>query len=377
MKYCRMIILALFMAGVLLFAAGCSGGSSPPGEQDPSGKKDTAEETASVRDLPEGASTEPSDQTEPDTEGGESISFTMYFVDPDSSPYAEGGRKIAELVSEATDGRIRIRVEAGSKMGERELVERAMDGELDIATCANSVLTNYIPQMNILDQAYLWENAQEAHAAVDGRLGNLIRERALTLGLHVIGFEESGFRNTFSTKPIEKIDDFRGITIRTMENKYHQAVFEAFGANPIAMPYPEVMDALREGKINACENATANCLNSGYYEVTKHITNTRHAFIYIILLMSEKAWERIPEDLTGTFMDAVQEGVEWERNRLVESNEEVRGELEALGVSFHEIDVSELKAAYQEIAREKGFMFDPEWAGAVNEAIREAAEARE
>ena len=111
--------------------------------------------------------------------------------------------------------------------------------------------------------------------------------------------------------------------------------------------------------------------------MTKHITNTRHAFIYIILLMSENAWERIPEDLTGTFMDAVQEGVEWERNRLVESNEEVRGELEALGVSFHEIDVSELKAAYQEIAREKGFMFDPEWAGAVNEAIREAAEARE
>ena len=65
----------------------------------------------------------------------------------------------------------------------------------------------------------------EAHAAVDGKLGDLIKEKAEALGLHIIGFEESGFRNTFSTKPIQTMADFKGVTIRTMENKYHQAAF--------------------------------------------------------------------------------------------------------------------------------------------------------
>ena len=265
-------------------------------------------------------------------------------------------------------------MEGGSELGERALIEAAMDGELDIATCANSVLTNYIPQMNILDQAYIWKNADEAHAAVDGPVGALIAEKAEPLGLHVIGYEESGFRNTFSTKPIQTLADFEGITIRTMENKYHQAAFESFGANPVPMAYQEVMGALQDGRVDACENATANCLNSGYYEVTKNVTNTQHAFVYIILCMSEDAWSRIPQELQEPFLAAVQEGVSWERNRLDEANAEATEELKKLGVSFYDIDITQLQAAYQEIAQEKGFVFDPQWQAAVDEAIRSTEE---
>ena len=212
----------------------------------------------------------------------EVIKLKMHFVDPESAPFVQGGLKIAELVKEATDGRIEIEVLSGGSLGgERDTIELAMDNSLDIATCANSVLTNFIPEMGILDQAYLWKNADEAHAAVDGALGDLIKESAEKIGLHVIGFEESGFRNTFSTKPIKSIEDFQGVTIRTMENKYHQAAFESFGAMPIAMNYNDVFTALQQGTIDACENATSNCLNSGYYEVTKNVTYSQHAFVYI------------------------------------------------------------------------------------------------
>lgn len=341
--------------------------SSVPADAAVSGAQ--ASEDAAVSAAAEAADTDAADE--------EILRFTMCFVDPDSSPYVEGGKKIAELVSLATDGRILIEVEGSSKAGERELVERAMDNELDIATCANSVLTNYIPQMNILDQPYLWQNAEEAHAAVDGKLGDLIEERAETLGLHVLGYEESGFRNIFSKDPIETIGDFRGVTIRTMENKYHQAAFEAFGADPVAMPYPEVLEALRSGKINACENATPNCLNSGYFEVTKHITNTKHAFVYILLLMSDEAWARVPEELREPLLEAVREGVEWEREHLLESVEAASEELRALGVTFHDIDTSALQAAYREMAEKKHFAFDPEWTAAVDEAVREAAADKE
>ena len=135
--------------------------------------------------------TNDSDNTSQDT-----ITFEMHFVDPETAPY----------------GRIQIEVLAGGSLGgERDTVELAMDDSLDIATCANSVLTNFIPEMGILDQAYLWKNADEAHAAVDGKLGDLIKEKAEALGLHIIGFEESGFCNTFSTKPIQSMADFKGV----------------------------------------------------------------------------------------------------------------------------------------------------------------------
>jgi TRAP-type C4-dicarboxylate transport system substrate-binding protein len=376
---CLLILFALISA-----AAGCSGSDQGRRGEDVSGDqivKETAAERVTQDSEADSVEEDSTQGTRQETEAGAlagsgkdmaAISYTMYFVDPESSPYVEGGKKIAQLVQDATDGRIRIDVVGGSEAGERELVEQAMDQKLDIVTCANSVLTNYIPQMNILDQAYLWENEDQAHAAVDGKLGEMIRERAERLGLHVIGFEESGFRNTFTMIPVEQVEDFSKITIRTMENKYHKAAFEAFGAEPIGMPYPQVLDALKDGSINACENATVNCLNSGYYEYTRHVTNTRHAFVYILLLMSDEAWERIPEELRDTFLDAVQEGVEWERGKLAQESMQVVKELEDLGVTFHEIDTAALKKLYQEAVKEKGFVFDPEWEAAVEEAIREA-----
>lgn len=323
------------------------------------------------------SSTDTSDESgDTSTDSTEPITFKMHFVDPETAPYVQGGQKIAELVSEATDGKIQIEVMAGGSLGgERDTIELAMDNSLDIATCANSVLTNFIPEMGILDQAYLWKNADEAHAAVDGTLGDLIKEAAEKQGLHVIGFLESGFRNTFSTKPIQTIDDFKGVTIRTMENQYHQAAFESFGAMPIAMSYNDVFTALQQGTIDACENATSNCLNSGYYEVTKNVTNTQHAFVYILMCMSDDAWNKIPEDLREPFLNAVQEGVEYERNLLVEANEEATAELKELGVSFYDIDIPTLQAAYQAKAAEKGFTFDPTWQAAVDEAIASVSSA--
>ena len=345
-------IFALLLALAMLFSLAACGSSTASSSDTTSASGTTASETASQ----------------------ETITFKMHFVDPETAPYVQGGQKIAELVKEATNGRIQIEVLAGGSLGgERDTVELAMDNSLDIATCANSVLTNFIPEMGILDQAYLWKNADEAHAAVDGKLGELIKAKAEELGLHIIGFEESGFRNTFSTKPIQSIDDFKGVTIRTMENKYHQAAFESFGAMPIAMSYNDVFTALQQGTIDACENATSNCLNSGYYEVTKNVTYTQHAFVYIILCMSDDAWNRIPEDLREPFLAAVQEGVEYERNLLNEANADAVAKLEELGVQFYDIDVAELQAAYQAKAKEKGFTFDPEWQAAVDEAIQSVA----
>ena len=105
----------------------------------------------------------------------EVIRFKMAVADADSSAQAEGARKIAEEVAEATDGKIQIEVLAGGTLGgERDTVELAMLGGIDIVTCANSVLTQWIPEMSILDQAYLFTNENQAHGAVDGPVGDLI-----------------------------------------------------------------------------------------------------------------------------------------------------------------------------------------------------------
>ncbi len=339
MKLCKKRIIALFMAVTILggLLTGCASGSDS--------------------------------NKAPESKDGEKVTFKMSLVDNETTNYYKGAKKIAEEVAAATNGKINIDVVAGGSLGgERDTVELAMSGDLDIATAANSVLTNWIPEMNILDQAYLWENADQAHAAVDGALGDLIEEKAEKLGLHVIGYMESGFRNVFSVKPITKMDDFKGVKIRTMQNEYHMAAFESFGAMSTAMAANEQFTALQQGTIDAAENAVANCLANGFYEITKNITYTDHAFVYIPILMSDDAWNKIPEDLRKPFLEAVKKGYEAQRQYLVEANEAAKAELENLGVTFHEIDKAALMNAYNNATAAKGYTFDPAWQAAVDEA---------
>lgn len=307
------------------------------------------------------------------TSEDEVIHFKMAVADADSSAQAEGARKIAEEVEKATDGKIQIEVMAGGTLGaERDTVELAMLGGVDIVTCANSVFTQWIPEMSILDQAYLFTNEEQAHAAVDGPVGELIEREALDkLNLHVIGYMESGFRNVFSKKPITAIEDFKGVKIRTMQNAYHMAAFESFGAIPTSMAASEQFTALQQGTIDACENAVSNCLNNGFYEVTKDITYSNHAFVYILVSMSDHAWSRIPEELRPAFMEAVERGYNQERELLKQANEDATEILKEKGVTFHDIDVETLQQAYQELAESKGFSFDPEWQEAIDQVIAE------
>lgn len=298
------------------------------------------------------------------------ITFKLAMVDNEQSNYYKGAQAIAASVEEATEGKIKIDVVAGGTLGgEADTLDMAIQGDLAIASAANSVLANYIPEMAILDQAFLWDSQDQANYAVQNELGALINEKAEALGIHVIGYMESGFRDVFSKKPIQSIDDFKGVKIRTMQNKGQLAAFTSFGANPVALAAGEQFTALQQGTIDACENAVSNCWVNKFYEAgVNSVTTTHHSFVYIPLCMSDNAWNQIPDDLKETFVDAVWAGCEQQWQFLNEANEEAIELLKGVGVSFYEIDIDSLKEAYAAKVEADGTTYDEAWVAAVDAA---------
>lgn len=295
------------------------------------------------------------------------VKLTMSLQDNTSSNYYQGAMKIAECVEQATNGQITMTVQAGGTLGsEGDCLDMAIQGDLDIASCANSVLANYIPEMAILDQAFLWDTTEQANYAVTHELGDLIQAKANELGLHVIGYLESGFRDVFATRAIDSMADFKGLKIRVMQNEGQLTAFTSFGANPIALSSSEQFTALQQGTIDACENAVSNCWINKYYEAgATHVINTHHCFVYIPMCMSDAAWSKIPEDLQETFLAAVQEGCEAQWQYLIDANDEATKNLQGAGVTFHDIDLDDLKAAY---TKANTTTYDADWVAAVDAA---------
>lgn len=93
--------------------------------------------------------------------------------------------------------------------------------------------------------------------------------------------------------------------------------------------------------------------------------NTKHCFVYIPLCMSEKAWNKIPEDLQDIFVQAVWNGCEAQWQYLVDANNKAIENLKNIGVTFYDVDLDELKHAY---AAANTATYDPEWVAAVDAA---------
>ncbi|MDO4268165.1 MAG: TRAP transporter substrate-binding protein [Eubacteriales bacterium] len=299
-----------------------------------------------------------------------SLNLTMAMVDNSQSNYYRGAKRIADLVSEATDGKIQITIQSGGVLGgETDTLDMVIQGDLDMTSCANAVLANYIPEMAVLDQAFLWDSVDQANYAVQNELGALIEAEAEKQGIHVLGYLESGFRDVFSKKPIQSLDDFKGVKIRVMQNEGQLAAFTAFGANPVAISAAEQFTALQQGTIDACENAVSNCWINKYYEAgVTSVTNTKHCFVYIPVCMSGNAWNKIPEDMREAFAEAVQKGCMDQWTYLNEANAEAAENLKNAGVAFYDIDTEALKKAYRTAQEKAGTSYDEAWEAAIDAA---------
>lgn len=303
------------------------------------------------------------------TEVGDSsgtVTLKLGMVDPDGSNFHEGALAIADEVSKATGGKVKIEVFAGGQLGnERDMYEGAQMGTIDMFTASNAVLTSFIPEMAVLDQPFLFETEEQAHNVIDGKVGELIAEKTEEQQIHTVGWMDVGFRNVFSVRPVENVDDFEGLKIRTMENDIHIAAFNALGAIATPMASGDVFTGLQQGTIDAAENAIANLIANRYYEITKNVTMTNHIFGFMGVFVSDKAWNQIPEDLRDEFLAGVEAGTKLQRQYLVEANEAAKEELTELGVQFYEIPMDQMRELVEPAMEEFSDRMDPEWVEAI------------
>jgi TRAP-type mannitol/chloroaromatic compound transport system substrate-binding protein len=89
-------------------------------------------------------------------------------------------------------------------------------------------------------------------------------------GMELIGWWIYGQESFASSKPIEKVADFKGWKFRSppgMETK----IFEKLGASPIVMDFTEIFTALETGIIDGADaSGLANNVGLGLYDIVKY-----------------------------------------------------------------------------------------------------------
>jgi len=252
------------------------------------------------------------------------------FQNVKEHPQGQGAQKFADLLSEKSAGKLKVRLFPGGTLGgDVQTVSALQGGTLDITVLNSGILAAQAADFAMLDFPFLFNSVEEAHAVIDGPVGQKLAAQLDSKGLVGLGYWDLGFRNlTNSKRPVTKLEDMQGLKIRVIQSPIYLETFTALGANPVPMAFPEVYTGLEQHTIDGQENPFTVIEGNKFFEVQKYLSVTGHIFNPQSLIISQKTWSRLNDDEKALIRDAASEAQKFQREVTAASMDKARATLE-------------------------------------------------
>ncbi|WP_206454241.1 TRAP transporter substrate-binding protein [Aurantimonas marina] len=248
----------------------------------------------------------------------DAVELKLGYSLSETSHYGVGATAMAEELEKLTDGKFTVKqFPANALGGEREMVEGAQLGTVDLVITSTGPVGNFVPETLITDIPFLFRDYDHAHAVLDGPIGQELLDKFPDNGLIALAWGENGFRNlTNSKRAVTTPEDAEGLKIRTMENQVHMEAFSELGVLPTPMAFPELFTALQQGTVDGQENPIGVILSAKFAEVQKYLSLTNHVYSPALILMSPTVWDGLSDEEKEAFREAAKAGAAAMREKV-------------------------------------------------------------
>ena len=108
-------------------------------------------------------------------------------------------------------------------------------------------------------------------------------------GSRVLTLITLGLRDFYSKKEIRDLAGLKGLKVRVQATPTEDALFSAYGAQVVHMPFGEVYTSLQTGVVDAAENGV-NVYLSNKHSMSEHEANNNRIWV------SDKAWNSLSDE---------------------------------------------------------------------------------
>jgi tripartite ATP-independent transporter DctP family solute receptor len=253
---------------------------------------------------------------------------------PEGDPTHLAAVKFKELAEEYTDGGVEVQIFPNNQLGsEQEVAQDLRMGTLEAEILYTGNLQPLAPSVGVLMLPYMFTTNEEVWHAMDAIHDELNKRVIDEADVRILGYLEKGFRVlTNSKKPVETLEDLKGLKIRVSKVAIAIETFKSWGLEPIPMAWDEVFSALQQGVIHGQENPYTAVLSVKFYEIQKYITEIHYMIWSGPLIISEKYFQSLPKDIQDALVRAGKDTADYERKLSQEMTVKAKKELEDKGM---------------------------------------------
>ncbi|WP_395704021.1 TRAP transporter substrate-binding protein [Aquabacterium sp.] len=271
-------------------------------------------------------------------------SFKLALQNPKGHPLATGAEKFAELVAARSGGKLKVNLFPGGTLGsDAASVSALQGGTIEIVVLNSGILASQVKDFEVFDFPFMFANAQEADAVVDGPLGQKLHARLADKGIVGLAYWELGFRSlTNSKRPVNKVEDIAGLKLRVIPNAINIDWVKALDANPTPLAFPELYAALEQKAVDGQENPVSVILANKFAEVQKYLTLTNHQYNPQSVIFSKKVWDSLGAPERKILQDAAVEAGRYQRQVSREASAGTIEQLKKAGMQVSELPPAEM-----------------------------------
>jgi TRAP-type transport system periplasmic protein len=231
------------------------------------------------------------------------------------SAHGIGAKRFAEIVTQKSGGKLKVNIFAGGQLGGEAVVATSMQsGLIEMSMMGPGLLTGMDKDFGIFDTPFLFNDAKEVDAVLDGPVGQKLLDKLPQKSLIGLSYWDHGFRIlTNSKRPVAKMEDMQGLKIRVQQIPVFIDTFAALGAHAVPMPFTELFTGLETKAVDGQENPFVSVQVTKFYEVQKYASNTRHAYSPLLVLASKPFWDQLSEPERKILLDAADETKPYQR----------------------------------------------------------------
>jgi len=272
--------------------------------------------------------------------------YRLGLNQPAASPTARRAIEMAAAINQEADGGFRLEVFPESRLGpDPQMFADLRAGTLEFFI-AGATLGGVAPTSALPLLPFAFTQSKAVFAALDGALGDRIRNELTVNGLHAFRHcWQNGFHHlTTSVRPIHTAEDLAGLKFRSPGGEIAADFFKALGADAGMVPFSGMYEALKARQFDGQSDPLGVVLSLKLYEVQRYLSLTAHWWSGFTLLANAAAWSALPRGVQEVVERNAEKFALLQRDDIEKINAGGAEELARLGMQVNTADTASFRA---------------------------------
>lgn len=233
------------------------------------------------------------------------LDLKIASIAPESSPYGRALQRLAGEWQKISGGRVKVRLYHNGIVGDQsDILRKIRIGQIQGGIFTNAGVSGVAREALSVSVPFLIRNDAEFRYVMTG-LRPVLDRRFTDSGFKLVAWAEAGWLYFFSRDAVRTPSEMRQLRLGVPATEQDLVnTFKAIGYRPIPLDTTQVLTSLNSGVADAIISSPLLAAGYQWFAIARYMLDLPIAPAAGCILLSERAWNRIPAEFRQPFLDA-------------------------------------------------------------------------